>query len=108
MVLGSNQIGNGGAIPKQGAYHREGTVLPGGGANKRNVRQTLFGSVYISWCLIGRVDSHRPEGHGFESRSFLGGSLLESIAIDQRVVGSNPALAAMYGPWASPSLTVAC
>ena len=37
-----------------------------------------------------------------------GGTLVESMPFDRRVVGSNPALAAMYGPWASPSLTVAC
>src|SRR6218665_2191347 len=37
-----------------------------------------------------------PVGHG--------GTLVESMPFDRRVMGSNPAL----GPWASPSLTVAC
>src|SRR6218665_2271850 len=37
-----------------------------------------------------------------------GGALVESIAFNQRVVGSTPALAAMLGPWASPLPTVAC
>ena len=44
------------------------------------------------------------------SVTFVGrrGALLESKPFDRRVVGSNPALAATYAPWASPSLTVAC
>jgi len=37
-----------------------------------------------------------------------GGSLVESIPVDRRVVDSNPALAATYGPWESSSLAVAC
>src|SRR6218665_315964 len=37
-----------------------------------------------------------------------GDALVESIPFDRRVVGSKPALASTYGPWASPSLTVAC
>ena len=37
-----------------------------------------------------------------------GGSLVDSTPFVRRVVGSNPALAATYGPWASPSLAVAC
>src|SRR6218665_1731717 len=37
-----------------------------------------------------------------------GGSFVESTPIVRRVVGSTLALAAMYGPLASPSLTVAC
>ena len=36
-----------------------------------------------------------------------GGSLVESISVYPRVMGSNPALAATYGPWASPSLAIA-
>src|SRR6218665_1292777 len=36
-----------------------------------------------------------------------GGTLVESMPFDRRVVGSNPALAATLGPLASPSLTVA-
>ena len=36
-----------------------------------------------------------------------GGSLLDSSPFVRRVAGSNPALAATQGPWASPSLTVA-
>src|SRR6218665_623616 len=36
-----------------------------------------------------------------------GGALVKSMPFDRRVVGSNPALAATLGPWASPSLTVA-
>ena len=31
-----------------------------------------------------------------------GGALVESMPFARRVVGSNPALAAMYGPWTSP------
>src|SRR6218665_196397 len=37
-----------------------------------------------------------------------GGALVESMPFDQRVAGSNPALFAAYGLWASPLLTVAC
>ena len=37
-----------------------------------------------------------------------GGSLVDSIAIDRRVVGSNPALFATHGPWESPSLAAVC
>src|SRR6218665_347963 len=37
-----------------------------------------------------------------------GGSLVDSLPFIQRIVDSNPALAAMYGPRASPSLRVAC
>ena len=33
--------------------------------------------------------------------------VVESMPFDRRVVGSNPALATMYGRWASPSLVVA-
>ena len=36
-----------------------------------------------------------------------GGALVASIPFNRRVAGSNLALAATYGPWASPSLTVA-
>ena len=36
-----------------------------------------------------------------------GGALAET-PFDRRVMGLNPALATMYGPWASPSLAVAC
>ena len=43
---------------------------------------------------------HTVVGHG--------GALVESITFNRRVVGSTPALAAMYGPWASPLPTVAC
>ena len=34
--------------------------------------------------------------------------LVETMPFDRRVVGSNPALAATWWPWASPSLAVAC
>ena len=37
-----------------------------------------------------------------------GGALVKSITLNRRVVGSTPALAARWGPWASPLLTVAC
>ena len=37
-----------------------------------------------------------------------GGALVESMTLNRRVVDSTPALAATYGPWASPLLTVAC
>jgi len=37
-----------------------------------------------------------------------GGALVESIALNRRVVGSNPAQAATKRPWASPLPTVAC
>ena len=38
------------------------------------------------------------------TRQFVGrgGALVESIPFNRRVVGSNPALAATQGPWASP------
>ena len=36
------------------------------------------------------------------------GALVESMPFVRRVMGSTPALAATHGPWASPSLTVAC
>ena len=35
-----------------------------------------------------------------------GGALVDSTPFVRRVAGSNPALAAKYGPWASPSLAV--
>ena len=38
----------------------------------------------------------------------LGGALVKSMTLNWRVVGSTTALAATYGPWASPLLTVAC
>ena len=37
-----------------------------------------------------------------------GGALVEMMTFNQRVVGSTPALAATYGPWASPLPAVAC
>src|SRR6218665_828639 len=37
-----------------------------------------------------------------------GGSLVDSSPFVRRVVGSNPALAAAWGPWKSTSLSVAC
>jgi len=37
-----------------------------------------------------------------------GGSLVDSTPFVRRVVDSNPAVAPIYGPWASPSLAVAC
>src|SRR6218665_1713286 len=42
------------------------------------------------------------------SFSFDCGSLVESTPFVRRVVSSNPALATTEGPWASPSLAVAC
>ena len=38
----------------------------------------------------------------------LGGALVETTPFDRMVVDSNPALAAMYGHWASPLLKVSC
>ena len=38
----------------------------------------------------------------------FGGALVESMPFDRKVVGSNPALAAMQRPWVTPSLAVAC
>ena len=35
-----------------------------------------------------------------------GGSLVDSAPFGQRVLGSNLALSATYGPWESPSLAV--
>ena len=35
------------------------------------------------------------------------GSLVDAVPFIQRAAGSNPALAATQGPWASPSLAVA-
>ena len=37
-----------------------------------------------------------------------GGSVVSSVPCVRMVAGSNPTLAATKGPWASPSLTVAC
>ena len=37
-----------------------------------------------------------------------GGALVETMTFNRRVVGSNPALAATWGPWASPLPAVAC
>ena len=37
-----------------------------------------------------------------------GGSLVDSSPFVRRVVGSNPTLGTMLGPWASPSLAVVC
>ena len=37
-----------------------------------------------------------------------GGSGVSLVPCIWRVAGSNPTLAATYGPWASPSLVVAC
>ena len=37
-----------------------------------------------------------------------GGSLVNSTPFVRRVVGSNPALAAPQGPWASLAVAVAC
>ena|SRR6218665_990860 len=36
------------------------------------------------------------------------GTLEDSTPFVRKVAGSNPALAVMYGPWASPSLAIAC
>jgi len=38
----------------------------------------------------------------------FGGSLVDWMPFVRRVVGSNSTLAATFGPWASPSLAVAC
>ena len=38
----------------------------------------------------------------------VGGALVESTRFVRRVMNSTPVLAATYGPWASPSLAVAC
>ena len=43
----------------------------------------------------------------FSILAWCGGSLVESIPVERRIVGSNPALAPTYGPWASSSLAVA-
>jgi len=37
-----------------------------------------------------------------------GGALVDSMPFVRRIAGLNPAIAAMYGPWESPSLAVAC
>ena len=55
----------------------------------------------ISWAM-NRSGNRYSVGRG-------GGlKIEESKPFDRRVEGSNPALAGTYGPWASPSLTVAC
>jgi len=36
-----------------------------------------------------------------------GGAVVSSVLCYRRVAGSNPTLAAAYGPWASPSLVIA-
>ena len=51
----------------------------------------MQGALYFSICFMGH-----------------GGSLVDLTPVVQRVAGSNLALAATWGPWASPSLTVAC
>jgi len=35
-------------------------------------------------------------------------AMVESMPFDRKVMGSNPALAAMQRPWVTPSLAVAC
>jgi len=37
-----------------------------------------------------------------------GGALVEALTFNRRVVGLTPALAATWGPWASPLPTVTC
>src|SRR6218665_3959555 len=64
--------------------------------------------MHLWWQLVQIVGNGKflfvyklyPVGHG--------GALVETAPFDRRVVCSNPALAAMKGPWASLSLTVAC
>src|SRR6218665_396117 len=43
-----------------------------------------------------------------ETLAGRGGALIEPMPFHRRVVGSNPPLASMSGPWANPSLAVAC
>ena len=57
----------------------------------------------------GDIVNGDPRGVNFHVKEFWprpinvgrGGALVESKPLDRRVVGSNPALAATLGPWAS-------
>src|SRR6218665_3127054 len=61
------------------------------GATAEQCYMQSTSAVLIFKCTVGR-----------------GGALVETMTFNRRVVGSTPALAATYGPWASPELTVAC
>ena len=52
----------------------------------------------------GALEPNRGQGNVVE-RS---GSVVGLVPLVRRVAGSNPALAAKYGPWASLSLAIAC
>ena len=52
------------------------------------------------YSILKRTSMNEAVGHG--------GALVESMPFDRRVTGSNAALTAMWGPWASPLLAVAC
>src|SRR6218665_1379249 len=58
----------------------------------------------ITECTLARAASGVFPNEGVRH----GGSLVDSSPFVRRVTGSNPALAATLGPWASPSLAVAC
>ena len=51
-------------------------------------------------CIVVKVGGNVVVGRD--------GALVESISFNWRVVGSTPALAVTYGPWASPLPAVAC
>ena len=72
------------------------TCKPKTGYAMGEKRKYLFSYIInITW-----LNNNNRLGHG--------GALVESIAFNRRVVGSTLALAATYGPWASPLPTVAC
>ena len=60
--------------------------------------------------LVGHFWASNKDENAY-LRTYLvrhGGLLVDSMPFIRRAVGSNPALATTWGPWASPSLAVAC
>ena len=74
----------------------------------------------ISECSEYCTESHKVlscimiirKYHQYQIKAILyvrhGGSLVDSSPFVRRVMGSNPALAAMQGPWASSSFAIPC
>ena len=67
---------------------------------KPNGRQTTRHAIILLADISSEILQVQKCGHG--------GSLVDSSLFVQRVVGSNPTLAASWGPWVSLSLAVAC
>ena len=60
----------------------------------------IYAFMYTQQAIKNNIMRHVIVGRG--------GTLVETTHFDRRVADSNPVLAATKGPWASPSLTVAC